>query len=488
MVPALRVRTANTAPLRPERSFVLYWMIASRRTTWNFALDRAVEQSTALQKPLLVLEALRTDYPWACDRFHQFVIDGMHDNAQRFASAAVRYLPYVEASPGAAHGLLDLLASHAALIVTDDFPGFFLPRMVTAAANRVDVRMEAVDGNGLLPLNAVETTFPTAHAFRRVLQRLLPAHLDSQPTADPLALNHAHAPCDVPPEVTARWPSPAPWLAGEARLAALSIDHHVGPTITRGGERAARAQLRTFLDTSIDRYAAEHNDPDPDVTSRLSPYLHWGHISVHEVFDAVMRRAGWMGHVGQRATGAREGWWGVDANAESFLDELITWRELGYNMSSTRADHDRFDSLPAWALRTLRAHASDPRETRYTLDIFDRAETADPLWNAAQRQLVTEGRIHNYLRMLWGKKILEWSASPEDALDIMIELNNTYALDGRDPNSYSGIFWVLGRYDRAWGPERPIFGTVRYMSSTNTARKWHVTEYLRRYGDGRARI
>jgi deoxyribodipyrimidine photo-lyase len=167
--------------------------------------------------------------------------------------------------------------------------------------------------------------------------------------------------------------------------------------------------------------------------------------------------------------------------AESFLDELVTWRELGFNMCRQRDDYDQYESLPPWALDTLGIHGTDKRDYTYSLDEFEKAKTHDPLWNAAQMELVQEGRIHNYLRMLWGKKILEWTVNPRTALDIMIELNNKYALDGRDPNSYSGIFWVLGRYDRPWGPERPIFGKVRYMSSENTARKVRVKGYIQKY-------
>jgi len=159
----------------------------------------------------------------------------------------------------------------------------------------------------------------------------------------------------------------------------------------------------------------------------------------------------------------------------------ITWREVGFNMCWQREDYDRYESLPDWALATLSTHLRDKRSYTYTLKEFMEGCTHDPLWNAAQMQLYREGRIHNYLRMLWGKKILEWSPTPRKALDIMIELNNKYALDGRDPNSYSGIFWVLGRYDRPWGPERPIYGKVRYMSSKNTARKFRVKEYIKKY-------
>jgi deoxyribodipyrimidine photo-lyase len=168
--------------------------------------------------------------------------------------------------------------------------------------------------------------------------------------------------------------------------------------------------------------------------------------------------------------------------AEAFCDQLVTWRELGFNFCARREDHLSYGSLPEWARRTLEAHAGDVRAPRYTREQLEQAATGDPLWNAAQRQLVREGRIHTYLRMLWGKKILEWSASPPEALETLIALNDRWALDGRDPNSDSGIGWVLGRYDRPWAPERPIFGTVRYMSSANTARKYRVRGYLERYG------
>jgi deoxyribodipyrimidine photo-lyase len=171
----------------------------------------------------------------------------------------------------------------------------------------------------------------------------------------------------------------------------------------------------------------------------------------------------------------------MSRSAEAFLDQLITWRELGHATAAFLPRYDSFETLPDWARRTLARHARDPRPERYELPELLEARTADPLWNAAQRQLLREGRLHNYLRMLWGKRILEWSASPEEALATMLELNDRLALDGRDPNSVAGVCWILGRYDRAWGPERPIFGTVRYMSSRNTARKLRLTEYLERY-------
>ncbi|HSH74955.1 MAG TPA: hypothetical protein VLA09_04710, partial [Longimicrobiales bacterium] len=173
---------------------------------------------------------------------------------------------------------------------------------------------------------------------------------------------------------------------------------------------------------------------------------------------------------------------GMSGSAEAFLDQLVTWRELGYGFCAHELAYDRYETLPEWARATLEAHAGDAREHIYPLEQLAAAETDDELWNAAQRQLVHEGVIHNYLRMLWGKRIIEWTRHPREALEVMIELNNRYALDGRDPNSYSGICWVLGRFDRGW-PERPIFGKVRSMSSAATRRKVRLDEYLRRWGE-----
>jgi deoxyribodipyrimidine photo-lyase len=484
MVPDSRVRGVNAAPLRPDRPMVLYWMVAARRTADNYGLERAVGRARELRKPLVILEALRADHPWAAERFHQFVLDGMHDTRAALAGQpGVTYFPYVETGAREGRGLLETLAADAAAVVTDDFPCFFLPRMVAAAGARLDVRLEAVDSNGLLPIRTFDRAFSTAHAFRRAWQQVLAIHLAARPESNPLARPLSAPAWAVPDRIARRWPDVFTWLNGGRRISDLPIDRTVRPTAARGGGRAARERLGAFLAEDLPAYGTRRNDPDRDTSSRLSPYLHWGHLGPHEVFDRLMAHEGWLGHLPARATGSREGWWSVSAAAESFLDEFLTWRELGYNMTANRpGDYDRFASLPAWAQETLEQHAEDPREPRYDLDAFERGGTHDALWNAAQRQLLAEGRIHNYLRMLWGKKILHWSASPREALDVMIHLNNRYALDGRNPNSYSGIGWVLGRYDRPWAPARPIFGVVRYMSSESTARKLNVKRYLERYG------
>jgi deoxyribodipyrimidine photo-lyase len=350
----------------------------------------------------------------------------------------------------------------------------------------VNVRFESVDSNGLFPMHATTRVFTTAFSFRAYLQKFLPGYLGDAPVADPLAgLELPHA--TVPAEILARWPAASAALlrCDNDAIAGLPIDHSVGSAAMRGGTDEARLVLDSFIGGRLDRYADERSEPSSDASSGLSPWLHFGHLSVHEVFDAVVRREGWSpDKIGKATGGHREGWWGMSRPAESFLDELVTWREIGFNMSSHRDDYDQFDSLPDFAKATLEKHAEDPRPYVYTRDELDEARTHDPLWNAAQRQLVREGRMHNYLRMLWGKKVLEWSRTPREAVETLIHLNNRYAVAGRDPNSYSGISWVFGRYDRAWGPERSIFGSIRYMSSDNTARKLDVKGYLAKYGSG----
>ena len=287
--------------------------------------------------------------------------------------------------------------------------------------------------------------------------------------------------CSPPPTV---WGRHDHGCSIPATVSALQIDHAVAAVETSGGARAGAAAVERLFAERLPRYAEHRNDAEQEAASGLSPYLHFGVVSAHEVVHRVLREADWTpGRLGEDTRGARRGWWGLPSASESFLDQIVTWRELGFNMCVGRPhSYDRYESLPAWAQKTLAAHADDVRPSAYPLETLEAGQTHDEVWNAAQRQLQREGRIHNYLRMLWGKKVLEWSPSPRVALERLLHLNNRWALDGRDPNSYSGVFWTFGRYDRAWGPERSIFGKVRYMSSDSTRRKLKLKAYLASFG------
>lgn len=461
---------------------MLYWMIAARRSGWNFALQQAADLAAELNVGLVVFEPLACDYPYASDRLHRFVIEGMADNADRLGASCVHYYPWVEPTPGQGRALLQALAQDAYVVVTDDFPTTFHKRLVDSAAGKLDVSLQAVDGNGLLPLQLIERDFTSAHSFRRFLHKALPAFIDERPEADPLSHRHLPRP-ELDPKIPSTWPAADPKALLRGRgLNDLPIDHRIEAVAQSGGCAAARHRLKQFLERDLVHYPSQRNIPDADRTSRLSAYLHFGHLSVHEIFTALTERENWnSGRLSLKPSGRRHGWWGLSLAAEEYLDELVTWRELGFSLCARRQDYAEYDSLPAWARQTLDLHRADSRLYLYNDQQFLRAETHDPLWNAAQRQLLREGRIHGYLRMLWGKKILEWSETPQRAMEVMIALNDRYALDGRDPSSYNGIGWCLGRFDRAWGPERPVFGKIRYMTSRNTARKVAVRDYLERY-------
>jgi deoxyribodipyrimidine photo-lyase len=465
-------------------------MIAFRRPGWNFALQRAVDLCREHGKPLIVLEALRVGYRWASHRIHAFVIDGMRANGPAFKRPGVRYYPYLEPESNAGAGLLERLSEKAVAVVTDDFPCFFLPTMVKLAARQLACRLDAVDSNGILPTRLTERVYERAYDFRRHVQRELRPWLADPPEADPLARMPNVKPPTLDAEIVRRWPEAIDSELGPdtRRLGTLPIDPgvSVAPDFI-GGHVEAKRRLERFLRQSLDLYPEERNDPDVERTSGLSPYLHFGHISAHEMLSAMIARESWSAdRLAVKPNGSRDGFWNASPGFEAFVDQLVTWRELGFNMSTLRPDFDRYESLPNWAKATLQRHAADPRSRVYSAEEFEAAATHDPVWNAAQRQIVREGIMHNYLRMLWGKKILEWSPSPESAAETMIHLNNKYGLDGRNPNSYSGIFWTLGRYDRPWAPERPIFGTIRYMSSENTVRKLKLKRYLERYGSDSA--
>lgn len=485
-IPANRLTDLNQAPENADGDYVLYWMIANRRLSWNFALDHAIDLAKKFGKPLLIFEPLRTRYRWASDRLHHFVISGMRDHAAQLESKPVGYFPYVEPSPGKGTPLLHELAKKACVVVTDDYPCFFLPHMIDAVKDRLPVRFQQVDSNGIIPLRLPDRTFTVAHSYRRWMQKNILDVILECPQSNPWSRLKLPAFPGVDPKILKRWPAADfASLLDRDGLSKIPIDHSVKPTdATIGGPKHAEAKLKRFLDKRLAVYDEDRNQPDEHATSGLSPYLHFGHISSHEIVTRLLDHESWAPDKAAAPNGKNLGFWNTSKTAEAFLDQILTWREMGFNLCHREPEnYDKFESLPDWAIKTLNQHAKDERPAVYSLEEFEQSKTHDELWNAAQRELVSTGTMHNYLRMLWGKKILHWTESPQQALEVLIELNNKYAIDGRDPNSYSGIFWTLGRYDRAWGPTRPVFGNVRYMTSDSTRKKLKLKAYLAEFGD-----
>jgi deoxyribodipyrimidine photo-lyase len=507
--PAARIRLVNDRAPQPRGQYVLYWMQTSRRLHHNHALDYAAAWARQWHKPLVVYEGLKRNYPWANARHHTFVLQGMRDNAAAARRLGVTYWPFVETPDFSGHGLLRRLAAAACLVVSDDYPAYIVPAHLQALAQAIDVPLVAVDSNGLIPLRQLGPLPAAAAHLRPRWHRQFPAAW--QQRAQPVP--------DLPADVRRIVDPPFPvWNVEQdisATVAHLDVDPSVAPVAaTAGGTVAGQARLRHFLAVGLPRYAQQRNlpnDPAQGAASGLSPYLRWGHISVQEVVEAVLGPNWSTAELNMAASGRREGFFCPNANVNAFLDELLIWRDVGYvwhrffreqvlhgQPGGTHSWHHgpqpphfhfaRWDFspqpqdplalvLPSWAYSTLQRHASDRRQHCYSLEQFEAADTHDPLWNAAQQELRLTGRIHNYLRMLWGKKVLEWSATPQQAYYILEHLNNKYALDGRDPNSYTGILWCFGLFDRPWAPERPIYGVVRYMSSDNTARKFPLQGY-----------
>ncbi len=473
-----RLRRLNEAKTNPAGAYVLYWVQAYRRLDHNHALDYALRCASEVRKPLVVFEGLRLDYPWASRRLHRFVLEGMRDMAAAAATLGLSYWPYVETPQQPARGLLRKIADRAALVVTDDFPCFVVPGQSAALARQTKAPVVAVDGNSIVPLSLLGAAVGAAAHLRPRIHKAFAEAWGYRATRRPAVSPAAREPVEAPFEV---------WDPGrlEESLDSLPLDRSV-PEVpgTVGGSRAAKARLREFLKKRLAGYAENRSSPTGPAeghASGLSPYLHFGHIAIEEVAEAVLATTGDFRPEELRIhnRGKREGYFSDDADVNAFLDEALTWRDVGFQWHWTRrADTESLErALPGWAQATLRAHADDKRTHVYTPEEWEAGATHDPLWNAAQRELVTTGTIHNYLRMLWGKKVLEWSRTPAEAYQALVHLNNKYALDGRDPNSYTGILWCFGLFDRPWAPERPVLGVLRYMSSDNTARKFKLGSY-----------
>jgi len=379
------------------------------------------------------------------------------------------------------------LAENACGIISDEFPVFIIREHNERVANKITIPFITVDSNGIIPLGVTDKDPYSAYLFRKVMQKHVVEALRYPPLKQPLLDLEYWGQFNLPVGFNDRYVFEERQLDRlDEFVSSLPINHEVAK-VNRVGTRAeALERMNHFVEFKLARYEEDRNHPDRQGGSGLSPWLHFGKISSFEVVEKVLTKqpANWRIEDSEPNGGKNSGFFRGHSYVESFLDELITWREVGFQFAHHRSDYDRFDSLPDWAKKTMNEHDQDPRKYVYSLEELAQSNTHDPIWNAAQTELRSQGVMHNYLRMLWGKKIIEWTGSHEQALDVLIELNNRYALDGRDPNSYSGIFWCLGRFDRAW-QERTIFGKLRYMSSDSTSKKIKLKQYLQTYGSFR---
>jgi deoxyribodipyrimidine photo-lyase len=479
-----RVFKRNDKELNPDGEYVLYWMQINRRFQYNFALEYAVGWANKLGKPLLILEAFSCDYSWATDRIHTFMMQGMKEHLDYATDQKLNYVSFVEKEAGQYKKLLFDLASNASVIVTDEYPVFIMKERNREYPNEVKIPYYTVDSNGLVPLGLTEKDPYSAYFFRKIMQKHFVEAFTHPPKQNPLDELENNSKVELPQSIFDDLPGADKALNNiSGFIEDLDINHDVKPIEWKGTRSAGLGMLGQFISQALLEYDDKRNDPDEKKTSQLSPWLHFGKVSEYEIVRAVLEHQpeGWDLDKITFNKGSTGGFFNGNPNIDGFLDEVITWREVGFHFAHHRDDYDQFESLPDWVLETMNEHRDDPREWIYSYDELKNSKTHDEIWNAAQTQLREEGIIHNYLRMLWGKKVIEWTPDPETALQYLIDLNNTYAIDGRDPNSYSGIFWCFGRFDRAW-QERPIFGKLRYMTSESTRKKVKLKEYLNKYG------
>jgi deoxyribodipyrimidine photo-lyase len=448
-----RIRKLNDAPVRQKGRYVLYWSQMNRRVRVNQALERAVAVANECDLPVLFYEGLTHDYPHANDRLHTFILEGVPDTEKRCKDRGIGYVFYLRRRRSDPNDVLYRLAADAAMVVTDDYPTFIATAHNAHVPGKIGVAYEAVDASCVVPMSRHEKRNYGAYTIRPGIQKMLPEYL--RPLAE-TKVEHpwrGKVPGDFHTHVTAK---NIPEL-----VAGCDIAHSVQPSLSfRGGQVEAERHLDHFLENNLRRYARERNQPGSHATSNMSPYLHFGMISA---LDIALR--------------AQEYAKTHKLIADEFLEELIVRRELAFNFARFTEHQDSLDVLPDWCRKTMREHAGDVREPVYTAKQLEAAETYDALWNATQKELLLRGKIHGYYRMYWGKKIIEWSTTYEDALDVMIRLHDVYALDGRDPNTYTNILWCFGLHDRPWF-DRPVFGSLRYMSYEGMKRKTDVGAYL----------
>lgn len=430
----------------------MYWTGANRRVESNHALAYAAQLANELKLPLLYYEPLTCAYSSANDRLHTFILEGVPDNAARLRALNIGYCFHLRrrfADPG---DTIFQLAARAAAVVADDYPTFYPAYQNATVAPQLGCACFAVDSSCIIPMNRFEKRQYAAYTIRPRVTKLLPEYL--KPVEMPV-LQHPFR-----GDVSA-WHLEVERAQIPPIVASCEIDHTVAPSIAfSGGSAAADRHLEHFLHAKFDRYPAGRNEPSQRATSNLSPYLHFGNISSLHVALTVREYAA-----------------KAQLSAAEFIEELTTRRELAFNFARFADQQNWLSNLPDWAQMTLRDHERDARPVLYTLEQLEQGRTGDAIWNACQKELLLRGKIHGYYRMYWGKKVIEWTPTYEEALHHLIRFHDRFALDGRDPNTYTNILWLFGLHDRPW-QERPVFGKTRYMTADGLRRKTDVAGYL----------
>lgn len=450
----------------PEGEYVLYWMQSTHRLEENWALRAAVRAANKVNRPLVVHQGLDPTYPYAADRHHTFILQGARDTAREAERRGLHYQFVLRERRDDDRRVVDRLAARAYLVITDLFPTAGVRERTERFAARVNCRVLAIDSACVVPSGLFEAPEYAARTIRPKLAKLLDHAIE--PVAD-------EAPRVAVPAVLAaslrETLRVAPLDVGALDDAALArhvarceIDHSVGVVASKaGGSHEAARRLAEFVAGPLDAYDENHGNAGIEhSSSELSPYLHFGHIAPAVIVRAV------------RESRARE------TSRNAFLQQVTTWRDLSFNWCLRTRAFDALASLPDWIRKTMAAHVDDERETLYDLDTLERAETGDAFWNAAQRQLLASGTIHNYPRMLWGKTMLLWTPDYETARRYMFHLNDKWALDGRDHCSVGGIMWCLGLWDRPWG-NKHIWGGIRPMVTARVRLKFDTAPYLARW-------
>lgn len=430
---------------KESRGPILYWMSRDQRVQDNWALIFAKRLADAQQVSLIVAFSLVSDFQFATERHFNFMLKGLKQVEQDLSKLNI---PFVLLFGEPNDILPKYVKEHGISVLVSDFDPLKIKRLWKKhLAPQLTIPFYEVDAHNIVPaLYVSQKTEFSAYTIRTKIHKLLPEFLDRIPGLLP------HTFADRSLFVKNDW---------DYALHKLPIDRTVKEVAEiLPGEQAAHEQLERFLARTLSHYNEKRNDPCEDGQSGLSPYLHFGQISAQRVAMEVQAR------------------FSPDPNTEAFLEELIVRRELADNFCYYNTKYDSFEGFHPWAQTTLREHERDEREYVYSVKVLELASTHDPLWNAAQKEMVLHGKMHGYMRMYWAKKILEWSKSPSAALKNALYLNDRYSLDGRDPNGYTGCAWSIGGvHDRAW-TERPVFGKIRYMNYNGCARKFNIAKYI----------